>query len=129
MTFPVGKLILSFMREFGKATSGFTRAVLFLIDTDSVPHSFLVPFGLLPPLNATSEKLILKKELASQHERSCMAYAFNVKKRKQLRERCRPGKFVFVGEKKKGRREKDEEFCLFRWRGDAKQQLWSQGAP
>lgn len=101
MTFPVGKLILSFMREFGKATSGFTRAVLFLIDTDSVPYSFLVAFGLLPPLNATSKKLILKKELASQHERSCMAYAFNVKKRKQLRERCRPGKFVFVGEKKK----------------------------
>lgn len=44
-----------------------------------------------------------------------------------MRERCTPGKFVFVGEKKKGR-EKDEEFCLFRWRGDAKQQRWSQGA-
>lgn len=61
VTFPVGKLILSFMGKLGKATSGFTRAVLFLIDMDSVPHSFLVPFGLLPPLNATSKKLILKK--------------------------------------------------------------------
>lgn len=33
------------------------------------------------------------------------------------------------GGDKKGRREKGEEFCLFRWRGDAKQQRWSQGAP
>lgn len=45
----------------------------------------------------------------------CTAYAFSIRKRKRLREkRCRPGKFFFVGEKKKeeGQKKCSEEFCL-----------------
>lgn len=52
-------------------------------------------------------------------EPSCPADAFNIRKRKQFRKkRCRPGKFFFVGEKRR-RRRNGEEFCLFfRWGED-----------